>query len=95
MAQKGIDILLEAFEMIMRGEVSGSGKVKDKIRLILVGSGDRHQENEARRLESLFPENMKAIIAYLGREATREYYGARFCPFVQNLLAWFSWKPCV
>jgi ADP-glucose type glycogen/starch synthase len=84
-AQKGVDVLLGAFEMIMRGEIPGAEKIKDKIRLILLGSGDHHQENEARRLERLFPENMKAIIAYLGRETTREYYGAAdFCLIPSN-----------
>jgi len=84
-AQKGVDILLGAFEIIMRGEVPGSEKVQDKMRLVLLGSGDHHLENEARRLENLYPKNMKAIIAYLGRETTREYYGAAdFCLIPSN-----------
>lgn len=83
--QKGIDVLLKAFEMIMNGEVHGSLEIREKIRLILLGSGDQHLENEARRLEHQFPRNMKSIIAYLGREATREYYGAAdFCLIPSN-----------
>jgi starch synthase len=83
--QKGIDILLRAFEMIMTGEVPGSKQVRGKMRLILLGSGDHHLENEARRLEHQFPQNMKTIIAYLGRETTREYYGASdFCLVPSN-----------
>jgi len=83
--QKGIDILLKAFEMIMNGEVPGSGEVREKMRLILLGAGDANLENEARRLEQHFPRNMKSIIAYLGRETTREYYGAAdFCVIPSN-----------
>ncbi|HAP32145.1 MAG TPA: glycogen synthase [Firmicutes bacterium] len=83
--QKGIDILLEAFEMIMRDAVPGAEKVKGDIRLILLGSGDQHLENEARRLEERYLRNMKAIIKYLGRETTREFYGAAdFCIIPSN-----------
>lgn len=83
--QKGIDILLKAFEMIMNGEVPGSERVRKELRLILLGSGDQYLENEARRLERQFPYNMKSIIAYLGRETTREYYGAAdFCLIPSN-----------
>lgn len=83
--QKGIDILLESFEIIMRGEVQGAAEIRDKLRFILLGSGDDYLENEARRLQQTYPENMKAIISYLGREATREYYGAAdFCLIPSN-----------
>jgi len=84
-AQKGIDILLQAFEMIMRDEVSGGSEVKENLRLILLGSGDHFLENEARRLQHEYAQNMRAIISYLGREATREYYGAAdFCLIPSN-----------
>ncbi len=83
--QKGIDILLQAFEMIMHGGIPGSELLKEKIRLLILGSGDPHLENEARRLERQFPENMKALLTYLGRETTREYYGAAdFCLIPSN-----------
>lgn len=83
--QKGIDVLLQAFEMIMNGQVAGTNRVRDKIRFILLGSGDPHLENEVRLLSRSYPENMKAIIGYLGREATREYYGAAdFCLIPSN-----------
>ncbi len=83
--QKGIDVLLRAFEMIMSHEVPGTDRIHDKIRLILLGSGDKHLESEARRLERNHPENMKAIIDYLGRETTREFYGSSdFCLVPSN-----------
>ncbi|NMB40859.1 MAG: glycogen synthase [Firmicutes bacterium] len=83
--QKGIDSLLEAFEMIMNKKVPGSEQIRDKMRFVLLGSGDQFLENEAKRLEQQFPKNMKSIIAYLGREATREYYGsADFCLIPSN-----------
>lgn len=83
--QKGIDILLQAFIKIMQVEVAGAERVRDKLRLVLLGSGDPHLESEARRLESRYPEHMKAILQYLGRETTRENYGAAdFCIIPSN-----------
>ena len=83
--QKGIDVLLHAFKMIMQDEAPGAEKVKDQIRFVLLGSGDPHLEHEARQLEAQFPRNMKAIIDYLGRGTTREFYGASdFCIIPSN-----------
>ncbi|MEW5785258.1 MAG: glycogen/starch synthase [Bacillota bacterium] len=84
-AQKGIDVLLQALEAIMRGETPGAERIKDRMRLVLLGSGDPLIESEARRLAERYPENMKAIIEYLGRETTREFYGAAdFCVIPSN-----------
>ncbi|MEW5922179.1 MAG: glycogen/starch synthase [Bacillota bacterium] len=83
--QKGIDVLLQAFNMIMQDGVPGAEKIRDRIRLILLGSGDPHLEHEARRLQEQYPRNMKAIIQYLGRQTTREFYGAAdFCIIPSN-----------
>lgn len=85
MEQKGIDSLFTAFEMIMQEEVPGSEEVKNKIRLVILGSGDHYLENEARRLEEAYPENMKAILRYLDRETTRNFYGSSdFCLIPSN-----------
>ncbi len=84
-AQKGIDVLLDAFDQVMRGYAEGAEKVRDKMRLVLLGSGDPLLEAEARDLEKRYPENVKAILKYLGREATREFYGAAdFCLIPSN-----------
>lgn len=46
----------------------------------MLGSGDPVLEKLARDMEKKYPRNVKAIIGYLGRETTREYYGASdFC----------------
>jgi len=83
--QKGIDILLDAFEMIMRGDIPESQAIREKIRLIILGSGDQHLEAATRNLEQRYPQNMKALLTYLGRETTREYYGAAdFCLIPSN-----------
>lgn len=83
--QKGIDVLLQAFQEIMQGKIPGAEQVKDQLRFVLLGSGDPHLEHEARRLEEQYPKNMKAIIEYLGRETTREFYGAAdFCVIPSN-----------
>ena len=83
--QKGIDVMLKAFEMIMQGQVENADAVREKIRLVVLGSGDPSLEEEARRLESEYPAQLKAIIKYLGRETTREYYGASdFCLIPSN-----------
>lgn len=83
--QKGIDILLDAFEMIMRGDIPESQGLREKIRLIILGSGDQHLESATRNLEQRYPQNMKALLTYLGRETTREYYGAAdFCLIPSN-----------
>ncbi len=83
--QKGIDVLLQAFEMIMNQQVPGTDGLREKFRFVLLGSGDQHLESEARRLENEFPQNMRAIIDYLGRETTREFYGAAdFCLIPSN-----------
>jgi ADP-glucose type glycogen/starch synthase len=83
--QKGIDILLDAFEMIMRGDIPESQALREKIRLIILGSGDQHLEAATRNLEQRYPQNMKALLTYLGRETTREYYGAAdFCLIPSN-----------
>lgn len=84
-AQKGVDVLLRAFDLVMRGEAPGADQVKEKIRLVLLGSGDPFLETEARELASRYPRQMKAILKYLGREATREFYGAAdFCLIPSN-----------
>lgn len=83
--QKGIDVLLKAFEMVMENQVPGADAVRDSMRLVLLGSGDPALEKEARRLESEYPSQFKAIVKYLGREATREYYGSSdFCLIPSN-----------
>ncbi len=83
--QKGIDVLLSAFDLIMRGKVEGAERVKNDIRFILLGSGDKFLEREAEEMEAKYRDNMKVIIDYLGREATREYYGASdFCLIPSN-----------
>ncbi len=83
--QKGIDVLLNAFKLIMQNEVTGAENVRDQIRFVLLGSGDQHLEDEAKQLQEQYPRNMKAIIDYLGREITREFYGAAdFCVIPSN-----------
>lgn len=78
--QKGVDNLLTAFEMIMRGEILGAVEIKDELRLILLGTGDHYLQNEAQRMEREYPGNMKAVLQFLNREEIRELYGAAdFC----------------
>lgn len=83
--QKGIDVLLSAFDLIMRGKIEGAERVKKEIRLILLGSGDKFLEREAKEMEAKYTGSAKAIINYLGRETVREYYGASdFCIIPSN-----------
>lgn len=84
-SQKGIDVLLQAFKLLLEGGIEGADKAREQARLILVGTGDPFLESEARRLESKYPGRVKAEISYLDREATRECYGAAdFCLIPSN-----------
>ncbi len=83
--QKGIDNLLMALDLIMKEKVRDAEKVKDDLRIIMVGSGDECLENEAREMEKCYNNNMRAVIDFLGRSATREYYGAAdYCLIPSN-----------
>jgi starch synthase len=78
--QKGIDVLLHAFEMLLHCGVKEIKEDRSTARLILVGTGDPFLESEARRLALRYPGRVKAEISYLGRESTREIFGAAdFC----------------
>ena len=80
-AQKGIDILLQAFEQLMEAQNSAA----EQIRLVLLGAGDPLLESKAQRLASRYPRQMKVIRQYLHPEATREFYGAAdFCLIPSN-----------
>ena len=76
MEQKGVDHLLRATNMIMEGKVDVPEEVKDNLRVLILGSGDQKLEELAKKMESMYPDNVKTVIGYLSRETTREYYGA-------------------
>lgn len=79
--QKGVDILLQAFEQLMQAQ----NRAAEQIRLLLLGTGDSLLESEAQRLASRHPRRMKVIRQYLSREAAREFYGAAdFCLIPSN-----------
>ncbi|MCR4425836.1 MAG: glycogen/starch synthase [Firmicutes bacterium] len=83
--QKGVDHLLAAIELIMTGKVRGADRVIPRLRIVVLGSGDPTLERMAREMEARYPRNVKAVIGYLGREVTREYYGASdFCLVPSN-----------
>jgi len=76
MEQKGVDHLLNAIKMIMDGNIEASQEVKENLRIIILGSGDKNLEEFAQQISRMYPDNVKAVIGYLSREKTREYYGA-------------------
>ncbi len=85
MEQKGVDHMFEATRMILDGEIPGGERLIPSLRIIVLGSGDPVLEKLARDMEKKYPRNVKAIIGYLGRETTREYYGASdFCLIPSN-----------
>ncbi|RQD72744.1 MAG: glycogen synthase [Candidatus Syntrophonatronum acetioxidans] len=83
--QKGIDVLLHSLDLLMREKVKKAGRIKDQFRFILLGSGDKTLEEKAVELEKSYQKNVRVLIDYLGREITREYYGAAdFCLIPSN-----------
>jgi len=63
----------------------GADRVAPLLRMVVLGSGDPALEEMARDMERKYPRNVKAIIGYLGREATRAWYGASdFCLIPSN-----------
>lgn len=85
MEQKGVDHMFEAIRMIFDGEVAGADRLIPNLRVVVLGSGDPVLEAMARDMEKKYPKNVRAIIGYLGRETTREYYGASdFCLIPSN-----------
>jgi len=83
--QKGIDVMLRAAELILEGQVEGAEAIRDGLRLVVLGAGDSWLEEQLKSMQERYPRNVKAIIGYLGREATREFYGAAdFCLVPSN-----------
>ncbi len=79
--QKGVDHFIHAIEHVM----SNGTKKKENLRFIILGSGEKYLEDKIHLLEEKYPENVKGIIGYLGREVTREYYAsADFCVIPSN-----------
>lgn len=79
-AQKGIDILLQAFEQLMQDE-----NPVHELHLLLLGTGDPRLESEVRRLAARYPRRMRAMGRQLPRETVRELYGAAdFCLIPSN-----------
>lgn len=74
--QKGVDVMLTSIRQILEGSIDGSSTFFNKSRYLIVGSGDKGLEEEALKLESDYPKNVKVIIGYLKREETRECYGS-------------------
>ncbi|MEA4882793.1 MAG: glycogen/starch synthase [Clostridia bacterium] len=76
MEQKGVDHMFAATDLILQGKVPDADRVKQDMRLVVLGSGDPVLEQMARDMEKRYPRNVKVIVGYLSREVTREYYGA-------------------
>lgn len=85
--QKGVDHFLNAIEHIMSNGSHADG-VREDLRFVILGSGDKRLEEHIRHLEGKYPNHVKGIIGYLDREVTREYYAsADFCVIPSN------WEP--
>jgi starch synthase len=85
MEQKGVDHMFAAAQMVLEGRLPGSDRLTPLFRMVVLGSGDPVLEDMARDMERKYPKNVKAIIGYLGREATRAWYGASdFCLIPSN-----------
>ena len=85
MEQKGVDHMFAAAQMLLDGKLPGADRVAPLLRMVVLGSGDPALEEMARDMERKYPRNVKAIIGYLGREATRAWYGASdFCLIPSN-----------
>ncbi len=83
--QKGIDVMLKATELVLEGRYMGAEEVRENLRLVVLGSGDPWLEELLRSMQERYPRHVKAIIGYLGREATRDFYGAAdFCLVPSN-----------
>ncbi len=71
-AQKGVDTLLRAIEIL----AEGYPQEFSKMRFIIIGKGDPELESWAHTMESKYPSNVKVITKMLKREFTRELYGS-------------------
>lgn len=74
--QKGVDVMFSSIKQFMYGTILGAEVFIPKTRFLIVGSGDKGLEEEAQKLASEFPKNVKVIVGYLKREETRECYGS-------------------
>lgn len=69
-AQKGVDTLLRAIEILSTDPAFGD------MRFIIIGKGDPELERWAKAVENRFPGNVKVITELLSRETVRELYGS-------------------
>ncbi len=74
--QKGVDVMFSSIRMFLNESISEAKTFIPKTRFLIVGSGDKGLEEEAQKLASEFPENVKVIVGYLKREEIRECYGS-------------------
>ena len=69
-AQKGVDTLLRAIEMLSTDPSFGD------MRFLIIGKGDPELERWAKEVENRFPENVRVVTELLSREIVRELYGS-------------------